>query len=204
MAAKRKRFVTPVGKIIFPWIIEPRDYQGNGKFAYSCSLDLEGEDAAQLAALVDAEIEEARARFNTNKVFSTPYGPATDRQKEEIPGVTRFKFKVGASAETKNGQQWDRKPTLVDCDRNPIVAKTFDDLPLGAGSLVRIAFTPYPWKNPGGVGVTLQPVAVQVLELVRFVDDSASAFDDSVKGSFKAEAPREETPEETDEGYEDF
>ena len=184
-------FKTPVGTLVYPFLQDARDYEGDGKFAFSTSFVLLGEAAALLMKFVDELTEQAMSQFNTKKVVYTPYAPTVDKENgAEVEGSTTFKFKVIASILTKKGKTWDRTPALfLDGGDKPT-------LPIGSGSTARIAYQTYLWKNPGGVGVTLQPTAVLIKTFVERVDDrnSAAFFDDEEPAPDGEPTPDDNTP----------
>lgn len=182
-----RNFVTPIGTLVFPALNEPRDYKGNQQFSYDTGLVLEGEDAEELAAFIDELGEEAKRIHKKPKVNPVvPYEVHTDKDGEEIPGQTKFKFKVAAVTKTKKGD-WDRKPAFFDATGTPIEPEP----QIGGGTRARIGFQTYLWKNPTQVGVKLQPIAVQVVELVEGGGHRKTASDlgfTPVEGGFVAPA----------------
>jgi hypothetical protein len=66
---------------------------------------------------------------------------------------------MGKNKET--GEEYSRKPTLFDATGKE------EDVNVGGGSKLKIAVVPYCWYTASlGAGITLQPKAVQVLDLV--------------------------------------
>jgi hypothetical protein len=191
--AKQKRkiptFTSPIGTLVYPFLIKARDYKGDEKFAYSTKLVLTGEEAAAFEKFVDEQLEIAKADHGTKKVANCPYDEHKDDDDNVIEGATAFKFKVAARTETKNGT-WDRRPAIFDSAGTPIVP-----LPrIGSGTQARVSFQVYRWKNPSGAGVTLQPVAVQVIRLVEFGGNSRTADEygfGAVEGGFVTEGASE-------------
>ena len=170
-SSKYPTFKTPVGRLVYPFLQEARDYEGDEKFAYSTGFVLAGEEAAKLEQFVDGLLAQAMQQFKTKKVFYVPYGEVLDEDENIVDGETLFKFKVAATTETKKGKTWDRKPAIFMLDG----AKC--ELKLGGGTMARIAYQTYLWKNPGGVGVTLQPTGVQVHTLVELGNAGRNAAD---------------------------
>jgi hypothetical protein len=77
---------------------------------------------------------------------------------------------MGKNKET--GEEYSRKPTLFDA------AGKEEDVNIGGGSKLKVAVVPYCWYTASlGAGITLQPKAVQVLDLVTWGDGgSAQAY----------------------------
>ncbi len=157
-------FTTPVGVAVYPNLLQPRDYKGNQKFYYDASLVLEGDEAAELQQQIDQWMDESVIQNGSKRALDPPYEPHKVKDDngewEEVDGAVRFKFRVPASMETKKGT-WDRQPIHFDAEVNPI-----EPTPIGSGSKVILSFQVYKWKNPSGASVQLQPVAVQILDLV--------------------------------------
>lgn len=90
----------------------------------------------------------------------------------------------------KKGNEHIRRIKVVDGQRNMITDESFR---VGNGSKVRVAYNLNPWKSVGDarkgvppeVGISLRLEAVQILELVPYVD-SMAAFD-AVDGAYSAE-----------------
>lgn len=173
---------TPTGTFVFPNLTEP-----SFKFAeygeYAVQLDLTGAEADKLKALILEHYEnEYRlecedkgkqiARYN-----GMPFGPALDRDKNEIPGVTRFRFKRKAGgrygpAHPKAGQVWSASFPIFGAAGDASVTE-----PIWGGSAGRIAFSIVPWfTNALGFGVRLQIEAVKVIKLVSQGEKAASAY----------------------------
>jgi hypothetical protein len=160
--AKFKEYVSPVGTLAWPYFLTPTAFEG-GEEHYKCDLVLDEQEAAEFAALVDGLHEECcnTNAATTKKKAAPPYKPALDKDKNEIPGKVAFRFKVKAVIDTKKGP-WDRQPKVFDAQGTPLTG-----IDVGGGTKARIAFTVYSWATAGlGCGVTLQPVAVQVIDLV--------------------------------------
>jgi hypothetical protein len=179
MSEQQKTFVSPIGKLIFPTLLKPRDYKGDGNFRYSTKLQLEGADAAALAEQIDQFMDEVKEKFKVKRTDDPPYTEALDANGEPIPGVLVFRFAVKAEGRTKQGEVFSLRPSVVDANGDPVPA----NLNLGTGSLARIAFRPFLRQKPKP-GVSLQPTAVQI---VKYVEYSGQGFTfDKVEGGFSA------------------
>lgn len=186
-------YTTPVGTLVYPNLNVPRDFNGDGRFAYDTNLVLDGEEAEQLKDLVDAGREASEKKFKTGAQLKPCYGPhivkdSESGEEEEVPGALRFRFKVQAVTKTKKGREWDRQPELFDSKGSPVNP---DKAIVGSGTKARIAFQLYPWKNPSGSGLTLQPMAVMIYDFVegrtqRGGDAGAYGFESDGEGSFSA------------------
>ena len=83
----------------------------------------------------------------------------TDEDGEET-GMVIWKIRVKNKLRKSDGKLWDRKPKLFDATLKPI-----DKAPYG-GSVYIVSAEVYEWDAGGKKGVSLQPLGVQVLELV--------------------------------------
>ena len=88
---------------------------------------------------------------------------------EENDGVVQLKLKVKAMGKTKAGEEYSRQPKLFGADGHPLEAN------VGGGSKLKVAVVPYFWYTASlGAGITLQPKAVQVLDLVTWGDGGSA------------------------------
>jgi hypothetical protein len=163
---------TPVATFVFPHLSAP-----SFKFAefgeYQVSIDLTGKDATDLKKLIDSQFdleysaECAEKGVQLAKYSGHPYKPATDRDKNELPGVTRFSFKKKAGGRYgpnhfKAGQVWTSGIPIFAASGPEKVTE-----PIWGGTRGRVSFMIVPWfTNALGFGVRLQLEAVKVLELV--------------------------------------
>lgn len=159
---KRKEaviYTTPKGVFVFANLDKPRDYDGNEQFAYDVGLVLKGAAADELAAQVDGWMKESKAAQPKLRKADEPYVPNTDRDKNEIPGETKFKFKVYATWPDGSSRQ----PKLWDAGGNLIPS----NIKIGNGSTGYIKYVTYFTGGGQKAGVMLQPVAVQITKLVK-------------------------------------
>ena len=69
----------------------------------------------------------------------------------------RVKNKMG-----RNGKLWDRKPCLIDAQKGDFPT----DVAVWGGTEYRVQFEVYEWIAGGKKGVSLQPVMIQIINLV--------------------------------------
>lgn len=164
-------YVSPAGILVWPRLNEPDAYQGKGELKYKTAVDFEvgatitvDEQEIDFAQFIE-DLGNAHALENKKgsrmpQVY-LPFGEALDRDKNEIPGVVRVNFQIKAVTETHKGP-WDRKPAFFNAEGVP-----FEEEPMiGGGTVAKIAFQVYTWSAAGKLGITLQPLAVQIIELV--------------------------------------
>jgi len=150
---------------------------------YHFTALLRGEDAKVAKATIDKAMKENLKKQEGSRLATPPYKVNKDAKTLEI------KCKLKAKITLRDGTTIDRKVELYDAKTDPIIKK----IGIAAGSIVNCAAQIYCWSTASaGCGVTIQPTAVQVVELVSyFVDkeDAGSIFD-TVDGGFDvADAP---------------
>lgn len=161
MDSRSKVYTTPIGRLVYPNLNTPRQFNNQGKFSYDVDLDMEGEAGENFVRFLEAYADEYAKRVGKRKMdLDAIVKPAIDfKTKEELADTTRVKFRVSV-IETKRGI-WDKKPAFFRADGTP-----FETEPqVGGGTLAQIAFTVYEWKASTH-GMTLQPEGVLIHELV--------------------------------------
>ncbi len=156
-------FVSPVGRLAWPNLNTPRQFQGVGKFSYDTGLDVEGAAATEFELFLTNYAADYAKRVGKRGSISLDavIRPAVtkDRQTGQVTtldGILRFQFKVG------NLDNWDRKPAFYHADGTPYAAEP----QIGAGTLAEIAFTVYEWKAGPTHGLSLTPEGIRIHELV--------------------------------------
>ncbi|MDP1171568.1 hypothetical protein, partial [Klebsiella pneumoniae] len=85
-------------------------------------------------------------------------------------GNVIFKCSV-KNVQRKNGEMWDRRPKQFDAKMKPV------DLDPSGGTELYVSASIYEWVAGGKKGVSLQPLAVQIINLVeRGGGNDAAAF----------------------------
>ncbi len=170
------------GKALWAKLFEPdTKFDANG--IYSISLTLPEADAAEMceeldaltAAKFDEEVKNKPALKNQLSI-QEPYAPVYDRETGDATGDVEFKFKLKAKVNTRDGRTFEQKVAVVDAKRTPMT----DEIAIGNGSDVKVAFEPMPYMVAGTkkVGVSLRLKAVQVIDLVEYGSPAASVFDE--------------------------
>ena len=204
---ERKIRTTPRGTAKFCHLVKPStkfDPEG----VYTVSLQLEGQEAADLIAVIDEAIEanleeirkdpkNARKKIKEN---DPPY--KDDEDKDGNPtGKTLFTFKQKATATAKDGTKLTFKPVIYDSRKNIIHPKD-----IGFGSVVRVAYECIPYYNPStGAGVTLRIRGIQLIELKSGeLTAEALGFDVEEDGYVENDAPETPFDDETPDTETDF
>lgn len=202
--SKDTRITTPKGIAQFAWL-NKADTKFNDLGEYKVNLVVPKEDAAAFAKKVEAIRNEFIAGDKKKKKAPLPFAQAVDDQGNETGDII-IKTKV-KNSRTRDGGIWERKPKLFDAGGNKI------DANVGGGSTIKLNVQVYVWDvaTAGGVGVMLQPVAVQVIDLVEFGGgESADSFGFDVEDGFVSDKPVEDfsdvvdttdTPEEDADLY---
>lgn len=168
---KLVRGSTPAAHLIFPHLQNPNTkFKAEGEF--QTSMDLFGQVAADFIKKIEEVYEtEYAAECQSEKktllrYAGRPYGPALDKDKQPIPGATRFRFsrKAGGVNGPKSktpGKSWTTTIPIWSADLKPVTE------PVWGGTLAKVSYTLVPWfTNALGFGIRLQLEAVQVFDLV--------------------------------------
>lgn len=204
--AKAKKYVSPRGVAVYPWLNKPDTREFNGqpsKPAYKVQLRLEGADAAKLKKAVDGWVEESfeQTTENLNERIASAKGAAKAKAKQALESLERhypyepeyddegnetgavlFKFKQNAEIKQKDGTVDKITVPLFDAKGKPMKELVY------GGSEIKISFTqrPYHMASSNTAGTTLDLKAVQVLELVSSGGGNASAFGFEEEDGFEA------------------
>jgi len=163
--AVRQKSVSPKGKAVYPRLNKP-DTKFDADGVYKTGLRLDPNEP--LAAAMLAEMEAFAAANNVGP--GRPYKDEAD-DKGVPTGMVIMNYKVAAKGPDRDGKIGEsRQPAIVDAGKKPVVGNG------GGGSTLRISGQMSTYDGFGG-GISLSPVAVQVLDLQTWnagVDD----FDD--------------------------
>lgn len=147
----------PKGTAIHPHLNTP-DFKFAEYGAYQTRLSVPIEAAKPVMDKI-AKFFEATWNKKMNPSDNSCWKLDEDDQGERT-GLVNFNVKAVNRKNRKTGEIWDRKPKIVDAKGAPTTAK------IGKGSTIRIGCELYAWDSNGKKGVSLQPVIVQVIELV--------------------------------------
>lgn len=164
--AKTKIYTTPVGRAKFCHLVAPSTkFKPEGEF--DVTLLLEGQEAADLMALIDEAIQANLDEIKKNKKGhikenDPPYAPDIDKEGNDT-GATAFKFKQLASSMSKDGaQKYEFSVAIFDSAKKIIHPKN-----IGFGTKLKVAYEINPYYVAStGAGVQLRMKAVQIIELV--------------------------------------
>ena len=161
---KRTILATPFGKAEWMHINTPKQFEGDKFASYSGKLIVDQSDSDALIALIEPVYNEAYKAWCEQVGKKAPRAPFPW---DEGDGTTKFKFKVRET--WPDGSS--RKPEVVDIDKKPVTDS------VGNESIVRIMFQPHFYNASSGFGMQLQPLKVQVKDLVVFSGGSSASLD---------------------------
>mgnify|MGYP005839752281 CR=1 FL=1 len=160
---------TPIGTLSGFVALETPSFKFDEDGIYSCKMLFEGKNAVAMKEKIDSHIEDANIKNKSKLSF-----PYEIDENEKL--IVRFKQK--GKKTSINGEVYEYNIKFFNSKAEEITTP----LDMGEGSKIKIAYTPYVWNSPGfGVGCTMQPVMVQVIELVKFSRDD-NPFDTVADG----------------------
>lgn len=177
MADKALRMHTPMGRAVYPRLGRP-DTKYYDLGIYKANLMVKIEEAKPLLSQL-TQIYKEHTGSAPNKVDNPMWKIATDEEgnlSDEVLLKIAIKNRMG-----RDGEVWDRKPKLFDAALKPCP----NVIPYGGSEMI-VNFEVYKWDAGGKKGVSLQPVAVQIIKLVQG-DQNAEGFGfTAASGGFEA------------------
>lgn len=172
MSKQTKTITTPVGIGRYTWLNEPdKKFDEGGFGVYRTELILTEKEwnAFNLEvkpiyeqALADEQVKQGKKKL---KLHTSPILINEDGQH-----ILKCKLKAGGTR--KDGTEYNLSVGRFDGEGKPLNK----DVIIGGGSKIKLAIRPKFWFVPSlGFGMTLEPHAVQVLELEAIQAGSASA-----------------------------
>ena len=175
---------TPKGTAVFPSLARP-DTKFDELGMYKADLSVPLQEAKDLMGKL-SEVFKRHTGKAPNANENTMWYKQTDKDTGEETGNVVFKIRV-KNRMTKSGQLWDRKPVLFDAALKPIQVN-----PWGGTEMI-VSMSVYAWNAGGKMSVSLQPQAIQIINLVEggtsshgfeategFDGSTVSAFEDDV------------------------
>lgn len=151
-----KRLSTPVGTAVYPRLSNP-DTKFDELGQYKADVSIPAAEAAELVEQLSAIWKNFVGKA-PKKADNPMFMNEVDEAGEETGNVI-FKLRV-KNRMNKKGELWDRKPKLFDAALKPT-----DVNPWG-GTKYAVSFDVREWEYGDKKGVSLQPVGVQIIELV--------------------------------------
>ena len=175
-------FYSPKAPVRWAHLITAREQLDSAKpRAWSCELVLTNADPAHAEFL--NRLEQAFVDHHGAKKRRSDKGLPWKPDKENPTTHTVVKFK--ATEFVREDGSKAAGPKIIDSRKQP-----WDGQAIGNGSTVILAFTTYGWERPEGAGLSLQPKACQVVDLVPLaVDDGIDGFAEQEGGYSVTAAP---------------
>mgnify|MGYP003982647051 CR=1 FL=1 len=196
---------TPVGKA--QWAhLTVADTKWNPDGEYKVNLVLEADKAQDLMKQLDriqaenyAKAKEENPKKAAKVIDKAPYEEEMNDDGTETGNIV-FKFKMKARGQTRNGEIFERRPTLVDGKGKPITNRDFK---VGNGSDLAVAFETVPYFIPATniASVALRMKAVQIVNLLEFGGGETFGFD-SYESGFDASSQNTNNSEEKADDFE--
>jgi hypothetical protein len=156
-----KTLTTPAGIARFPSLNRP-DTKFSEVGVFKVNLEMSNEEA-EVEALFSEFLADKKRELKKDKLKLHP------APWEENDGLTQLKLKVPATGKSRDGETYSRKPKLFNSSGEVIEDN------IGGGSRIQVAVVPYCWYTASlGAGITLQPKAVMVHELVTWGDGGSA------------------------------
>lgn len=163
--------ISAIGEAVYPHLQVP-DTKFDSDGVYNCKLKVKIEDATDMIADIENAINKLADRIAKEKNKKVekhlPY--------ETEEGIVTFTFKVKASGKNNTTQEvFHRRIIVMDSNKKPLSEETR----IWSGSTLKIAYIMREWATDAkGVGIQLQPKAVQVINLVTSDTNKNSSLSD--------------------------
>lgn len=207
--AKVPRFTTPVGIANYPWLVEP-DTKFDPEGVYKVNMVF-GERDPHLDYILkdlDKMLDEYYEAIKTDPKYAKVASKIqkADLYEEDDDGNIVIKFKQRAKIKSVKGT-FDVKIPIFDSKGKPLT-----EVKLGGGSKIKLCFSASPYYVPSTrmCGLSLRPVAVQLIELKEWGDPNSmeSYGFETEDGYVKPEECEEQffddhLPDELGEDYDD-
>jgi len=171
------------GKAVYPRLAKP-DTKFDELGRYKADVAMSKFEAKQIMEILSEHFK-AHTGKAPNKADNTMWYFETNEDGDETGNVV-FKCRVKNKLRKRDGQLWDRKPKLFDAALKPVDVNPF------GGSTYVVSAEVYAWEAGAKKGISLQPLGVQIIELVSGSGPSASSM------GFKAQEGYMANPDEGD------
>ncbi len=147
----------PKAPLVYPALSRP-DTKFDPLGTYKADVKLTAAEAKPIQAKL-----QARAKAHTGKALKATENSLWKNEVDDDGNETGnviFSIRVKNKVGKKDGKTWDRRPMLIDAKKKPV-----DCNPWG-GTIARVQAEIYEWEFGGKKGVSLQPIVVQIIDLV--------------------------------------
>jgi len=155
------------GKAVYPRLAQP-DTKFDELGQYKADVSVPKFEAKQTMEILSEHFK-AHTGKAPNKADNTMWYFETNEDGDETGNVV-FKCRVKNKLRKRDGKLWDRKPKMFDAALKPVDVNPF------GGSTYVVSAEVYAWEAGAKKGVSLQPVGVQIIELVSGSGPSASSM----------------------------
>ena len=202
---ERLKLTTPTCKYQYAWLVTPdtKYEQAVWKVVALIPAAQAGEMEEQLSGLLtrfQKQCKEAEPNKKNWKSAPTSFGF------DDIEGEAVFyiKMKRKVSGIRKDGSTWTNSPpALFDAMGKPLSEDMKQKVDkIGPGSIGRISFEASPYSHPStGVGIKVQPLAAQIIDLKEYTKSSTSYGFEATEGNFQtsSETTAPQVTSETDD-----
>lgn len=174
--ANETRISVGPGRAVYPALDRP-DTKFDELGQYKADLAVPLAQAEPLMKKL-ADMHKAHVGKAPAKASNTMWYMETDEDGEETGNVV-FKMRI-KNRLNRDGKLWDRKPKQFDAALRPCEVNPW------GGSVLAVSAVVYEWDAGGKKGISLQPQAVQIIELVSGGGKDASAFGFDATDGFTA------------------
>lgn len=164
--------ISAKGEFVYPHLNKP-DVRFNEAGEYKLTLKVPQKEALSMVTLLDKELDACIAKVEKEKKGKKVKLAPKPYQIED--GFAFFKFKMKATGvNRKTKESFSQKPALFDSNKNPFPQSTS----IWGGSKGKVAFNVKDYFVPAlGAGITLQLIAVQIIDLVEGGGKQGDLFD---------------------------
>jgi hypothetical protein len=194
------RISLPLGRAIYP-ALKIADTKFHDLGIYKCNVSVPLKEATSTMEKL-TEIHKRHTGKAPPKAENTMWKMEVDEETGEETGNVIFKCSV-KNVRRRDGELWDRRPKQFDAKMNPV------DLNPYGGTELYVSASIYEWSAGGKKGVSLQPLAVQIINLVEGGASSGENFGFQKQEGFEGETTEykfgttDDTAQE-EEVYDDF
>lgn len=174
----KEHFKTPAAPVRWCKLLAPqRQYDPDKPLAWSCDMLLDSKNPEHMAWLTQMEDQYQEHHGKAKKsIYAFPW--STDKENPEIT-VVRFK----RTQFTQRDGALSAGPVIMDAKQRPW--KMTEEI--GNGSTLIIAFDIYSWSGTAGNGISFQPVAAMVVDLIPYERLDPANLLPPVEGGYEQE-----------------
>ena len=167
---------TPRGTAVFPALHRPdTKFDENGSYKADLRLDPSNPGVQKFLSKLDALYKGHMGKVHPKNADSSNknalYYAEADKETGEPTGFVVVKMRVKNKISKRSGELWDRRPAQFDAKGRPIGSPK----QVGGGTTMIVSFEPYCWVNGATKGVSLQPLAIQIIDLKEWNNERDAA-----------------------------